>query len=416
MKYLYLFTFLLFASLSLSAQSNYKPGYVVDLKNDTLKGFIGYKDWEINPKAFTFKSNLNQSPTQKFSLDDANAFGVIGIEDFRKFVFSKSNSVTDINKLEVGIDTSRTLDTAFLKVIVRGKNVSLYSFTDNIKTRFYTTTDKDHEPQELDYYVFHQIYNNANTLTVYTFRDQIKSIASNYETNNAKLANKIRYAYYRESDLRAIVELMNGEKPQSVKQSGVSGIRYFVGAAARFSKLETGGGETFFPDGTNASSTSPVLSGGIDIYTNKHTQKIIFRAEINLSSDHYNIPPTVINGGGTTGTLDFRQNTAQLTPQIIYNIYSTNNFKILIDAGVSLNFSSYSKHTYTMNFNNVSTIHNENYPDFEKFFAAFNAKAGFVIGKKIEVYASHAFSAPISQFGSAPANVSYYQAGLNYLF
>jgi len=416
MKYLYLFTFLLFASLSLSAQSNYKPGYVVDLKNDTLKGFIGYKEWGINPKAFTFKSNLNQSPTQKFSLDSVNAFGVIGIEDFRKFVFSKSNSVTDINKLEVGIDTSRTLDTAFLKVIVRGKNVSLYSFTDNIKTRFYTTTDKDHEPQELDYYVFHQIYNNANTLTVYTFRDQIKNIASNYDTNNTKLANKIKYAYYRESDLRAIIELINGENPQSVRQSGVSDIRYFAGAGARFNKLETGGGATFFPDGTNASCTSPVLSGGIDIFTNKYTQKIIFRTEVSLSSSHYNIPPTVINGGGTTATLDFKQNTAQLTPQIIYNIYSTSNFKILIDAGASLNFSSYSKHYYAMNFNNVSAIQRENYPDFEKFYFAFNTKAGFVISNKIEIYASRAFSAPISQVEAAPATVSYYQAGVNYLF
>jgi len=57
MKYFYLFAFLISVSLSSLAQSNYKPGYVVDLRNDTLKGFIDYKEWENNPKTFTFKSN-----------------------------------------------------------------------------------------------------------------------------------------------------------------------------------------------------------------------------------------------------------------------------------------------------------------------------------------------------------------------
>ena len=416
MKYFYLFIFFLLVSLSSFAQSNYKPGYVVDLKNDTLKGFIGYKEWENNPKEFTFKSNLNQSSPQKFSLGNSNAFGVIGIEDFRKFVFSKSNSATDINKLEVGIDTSRTVDTAFLKVIVKGKNVSLYSFTDNIKTRFYTTTNKDREPQELDYYVFHQIYNNANTLTVYTFRDQIKNIASNYDTNNIKLANKIKYAYYREGDLKTIVELINGEGSQSTQQSSVSAVRYFVGAAARFSKLETGGGQTFFPDGTNASSTSPVLSGGINIYTNKYTQKFIFRTEINLAHNHYYIPPTAINGGGTTATIDFKQFTASVAPQIIYNVFSTREFKFFIDGGVAINFYSYNKYDYVMNFNNVSTISKHNFPGFEKNSFAFITKAGFVIYNKIELYASRAFSSPLSQASGATATISYYQAGLNYLF
>jgi hypothetical protein len=32
-----------------SAQSNYKAGYVINLKGDTLKGFINYKEWNQNP-------------------------------------------------------------------------------------------------------------------------------------------------------------------------------------------------------------------------------------------------------------------------------------------------------------------------------------------------------------------------------
>jgi len=416
MKYLYLFVSLLFISLSSSAQSNYKSGYVVDLKNDTLKGFIDYKEWEKNPKSFTFKSNLNQSQPQKFSIDNANAFAITGAEYFQKFIFTKSMGATDLNKLSVHIDTSRALDTSFLRIATTGKNVSLYGFTDDNKTRFYTVSHKDHQLKELDYYIYYRASDNNTFQTIYTFRSQLQDLADSYNIKSHKLDEKLKYANYQERDIKAIVELINGENSQDTKQSSVSGVRYFAGAGARFNKLETGGGATFFPNGTNVSITSPVLSGGIDIFKNKYTQKIIFRTEINLSTGHYTIPATVINGGGTTATLDFKQNTAQLAPQLIYNIYSTNNFKISIDAGVSLNFSSYSKNSYVMNFNNVSTIERENYADFEKFYFAFNTKVGFVIGNKIELYVSRAFSSPISQAVATPATISYYQAGLNYLF
>jgi len=414
MKYVYLFAFFLSVSLSSFAQSNYKPGYVVDLKNDTLKGFIDYKEWENNPKAFTFKSNLNQSP-QTFTNKTANAFGITGIEHYHKFAFSKSNSTTNINTLHVGVDTSRSSETTFLKVIEQGKKVSLYSFTDSVKTRFYISTDKNVNPRELDYYVFYVVYNSNSYQTAYTYRDQLNEIVSYNDITNPQLSTKIKYAYYKESDLKAIVELINGEKPETTKQSGVSGIRYFAGAGARFGKLETGGGATFFPEGTNASSTSAFLSGGVDILTNKYTQKFVFRAEINLSKDHYIIPPTPLNGIGTTGELNIKQTNAQLSPQIIYNIYSTNNLKVFIDGGVNLNFSSYSG-SYIMNFNNTSTIEKKNYPEFEKFYLAFNTKAGFVISNKIELYVSRGFSAPITQAQATPASVSNYQAGINYLF
>ena len=414
MKYVYLFVFFLSVCLSSFAQSNYKPGYVVDLKNDTLKGFIDYKEWENNPKAFTFKSNLNQSP-QTFTNKTANAFGITGIEHYHKFAFSKSNSTTNINTLHVGVDTSRSSETTFLKVIEQGKKVSLYSFTDSVKTRFYISTDKNVNPRELDYYVFYVVYNSNSYQTAYTYRDQLNEIVSYNDITNPQLSTKIKYAYYKESDLKAIVELINGEKPETTKQSGVSGIRYFAGAGARFGKLETGGGATFFPEGTNASSTSAFLSGGVDILTNKYTQKFVFRAEINLSKDHYIIPPTPLNGIGTTGELNIKQTNAQLSPQIIYNIYSTNNLKVFIDGGVNLNFSSYSG-SYIMNFNNTSTIEKKNYPEFEKFYLAFNTKAGFVISNKIELYVSRGFSAPITQAQATPASVSNYQAGINYLF
>jgi hypothetical protein len=155
----------------------------------------------------------------------------------------------------------------------------------------------------------------------------------------------------------------------------------------------------------------------MDIILNKHTQTFIFRTEIDFASNHYVVPPQVVNGSGTTGSLDFKQHTATLTPQLIYNLYSTNKLKVFVDGGFALNFSSYNKYYYMMNFGNGASVRKTgNYPEFEKFWVGFPVKAGVVISNTIEIYASHSFPTPITQVMGAGAADSYYQAGVNYLF
>jgi len=417
MKYLYLFAFFLSVSLSSFAQSNYKPGYVVDLKNDTLKGFIDYQEWEINPKEFTFKSNLNQSEPQTFSIDDANAFGITGAEYFQKFTFSKTTASTNLNKISVKLDTTRIQDTAFLKIIIKGKNVSLYSFTDKIKTRFYVLNSKDIQPVELGYYLYYLKEDNNAYQTLYMFRSQLQDLADNYNVKSEKLTPKIERAKYQEDDIKEIVGAINGGlSSQNFEPSNVSGFRALMGGAARFNQLVTGGGNVFFPDGTSANAVSPVVSVGIDYFINKHTQKVIFRVETELTSAHLTIPPTAVNGGGTTASLDFKQFNISLVPQLIYNVYSTDKLKVFINGGVGFNFSAYSKYNYLLNFNNVSSVANLNFPGFNKYYDDFRVKAGFVISNKIEIYASHSFSAPLTSSAAYSASISFYQGGINYLF
>lgn len=417
MKYLYVFISLLFISLSSSAQSNYKPGYVVDLKNDTLKGFIGYKEWENNPKSFTFKSNLNQSRPQKFSVDDANAFGISGAEHFQKFIFSKTTAPDDFDKILVHLDTSRVLDTSFMKIVIKGKNVSLYSFKDLIKTRFYILNNKKHQPEELDYYNYYAKDNENKYQTLYIFRAQLQDLADIYNVKGAELAGKIKYAKYKESDIKDIVAFINGGiSSQNLESNNVFGFRIFAGAAARFNKLVLRGGSTFFPDGTGTDVSSPVVSAGIDFFINKHTQKVVFRTEVELSSAHYTVPLTEINGNGTKASIDFKQLNISFVPQLIYNVYSKDKFKVFINGGIAFNFSSYNQYYYLLNFNNISTSRRPNYPGFSRYYNEGRVKAGFMIGGEIEIYGSHSFLAPLNGNEGSSASVSFYQAGINYLF
>jgi hypothetical protein len=90
MKYFYKLLFAAFLMPVISiAQSNYKPGYVVTLKGDTLTGLIDYREWNNNPKNIRFKNSHDNVPVN-YSTGDSHAFAVTGREYFERFVLPVS--------------------------------------------------------------------------------------------------------------------------------------------------------------------------------------------------------------------------------------------------------------------------------------------------------------------------------------
>jgi len=70
MKYkLLLICGVLFISLSLFGQSDFKPGYIITHENDTLRGFIDLKANSINSNHCDFKPNENTDPKTYFPKD-----------------------------------------------------------------------------------------------------------------------------------------------------------------------------------------------------------------------------------------------------------------------------------------------------------------------------------------------------------
>src|ERR1700744_3221214 len=131
-----LMTLLLLPIFSI-AQSNYKPGSVVDLKGDTIRGFVDYRSWDANPTEVSFKSSLGDSKPQRFTLNDISFFKVEGDAAYKKFSCSISMDETNTAHLGSGKDTSSRTDVVFLKVLQTGSNLALYTYTDALKTRFY---------------------------------------------------------------------------------------------------------------------------------------------------------------------------------------------------------------------------------------------------------------------------------------
>jgi len=396
------------------AQNNYKPGYAVDLKNDTLKGYINYREWRNNPKSFIFKSDLNGKATQKFSVNNSKAFGVTNLEYYQRFdnvQISKGN--VDAGSLTSVIDTSYYTDTVFLKVITVGKNVSLYSLSDNVKIHYFIEDNKHGQVKELDYFLY---LNNNSIQTVYAFRKQLTALALNYKPGNTELIEQAERADYSESDIKAIVYQINGGENLQFQQEKPSGLRFFAGAGVKANKLTFRGDNGPFPDGTNRSSTFPVISGGADFIVNKNTNKIIFRAEVMVTDNKYDFSTSTPTSLIVSTNLKIKQLNVLAVPQVIYNFYSANDLKAFFDAGIAFNFSFYNNYNYVTNYFDQTTETQNKYPQFEKAWPSFPLKAGLMIGNKLEIYATYWFSASIISNLNYSADISSYQLGLNYMF
>ncbi|MGZ3814058.1 MAG: hypothetical protein ACXVJN_20060, partial [Mucilaginibacter sp.] len=77
MRVLYKLSVLFFLLPLISvAQSNYKPGYVVTLKGDTIHGFINYREWNKNPRQIAFKNDINGRKGEEFTIKNAKAFAI----------------------------------------------------------------------------------------------------------------------------------------------------------------------------------------------------------------------------------------------------------------------------------------------------------------------------------------------------
>jgi hypothetical protein len=204
----------LLAPLFSTAQSNYQPGLVVTLKGDTLRGFINFKEWDNNPRYIFFKTDPLGTPS-KFTVKDIRYLrvNVDFLVEYQKYEGLISTDNIDIDKIHAERDSTFRLDTVFLKVLQRGKNLVLYSYSDDVKTRYFISENSADSPQELTYRIYYD-YNNSKTTgrTVYenNYKEQLYSIGVKANMMNDKLKRYISQADYTQIYLITIASRING--------------------------------------------------------------------------------------------------------------------------------------------------------------------------------------------------------------
>jgi hypothetical protein len=234
MKLLYFIILILLPSL-IFAQTNYQPGYIVKTTGDTVKGYIDYREWDQTPTSIKFSLNKSGSSIQRFNPGDVSGFGIYGME---KYISYSGNISADRNKfpdIPGNLDTTKVQATLFLKVIVEGNHLSLYSQTDETKIRFFIAESKA-LPVELKYYQYYDA--EHNTVERVFYRGQIIFYINKYKPNNNQLLETARNLPFEESSLAKITDKINEVKYSSKRiQGGKSNVRFFIGASAMYDKL-----------------------------------------------------------------------------------------------------------------------------------------------------------------------------------
>ena len=108
-------------------QKNFLPGYVINLKGDSVKGFINYRNWDTNPKKIDFKKSAD-GKIAYITPAGIKEFGVAD-ESYKSGIVEVDESYNDLISLTYSEEFKYRVDTAFLQTLVQGVK-SLYRYKD----------------------------------------------------------------------------------------------------------------------------------------------------------------------------------------------------------------------------------------------------------------------------------------------
>jgi hypothetical protein len=209
-KYFFVLPLLPFCGL---AQSNYQPGLIVNLKGDTIRGMIDYIEWEYSPKSILFKSDSLASP-QKFTVNQVKFFNVsVGhLAAFQRYVGPITTDKIDADHIQNGRDSSFKIDTVFLRLLQDGPRLKLFSYTDNLKTRFFIAGNFFEQPVELTYRMYWNTIDATDDRTTYetAFKGQLYDIGVKDQVMSPSLKAIISKSAYTEPDILKITSAING--------------------------------------------------------------------------------------------------------------------------------------------------------------------------------------------------------------
>jgi hypothetical protein len=411
MKHLYQALLIIFLFPLFSwAQSNYKAASVVNLKGDTIHGFIDYKEWENNPTSIDFKHSLN-TPVQKYTTADIRYFQINHFEAYQQYSGPVSTDETNLNRLSTGRDTSSRIDNLFLKVEQKGMYLTLFSYTDGLKTRYFIAEKGAAKPIELIYHLYLSTDGYNKSVEENKYKGQLIYLSSKFNNDNDGIRELINNASYNQ-DLIAVVEKINHYKKQASSHTK-SAVSFYVGISSGLTSVKPPADPGAFDHTPFDRKTStvnsylPKISLGINAYVNPDIGKLIFRTEVSVSQNNMKTYFRQYFYSDNKSELTLNQLTISFSPQILYNIYNSTPFKFYVEGGVNINYSKY-------NTNEVYDANGSEYPlAVQTYWFSIPLTAGIVLNSRIGIFVTYIIPTVIST-----ENYRFYsdQIGLNYIF
>lgn len=416
---------LLLSSTATFAQRNFKDGYIVNMKGDTLRGAIDFQDWENNPALIRFRA-ANGTVTDQTPAN-TKAFYVPQGGLYRTFTVNISHDVTSITRPTYTVDTAKTAATVFLKRLVTGKNIDLYAFHDNARKRFIVLDKKEGIPKEL---TFHFYIINAVQTVVNTYRNQLGYYTQVYSIYNDRMLARLEGVTYDEQGITPIINSINGAvsyndvkidepkaKPQKVVKQKVSDddpdkkpiVTMFAGVGLNSATLLYYGYNDLAENPKKNSTVLPQASFGIDFARDPDVSRLVVRLELSVYSGKLNAQSANAEKSADIFAVSVK-------PQLIYNLYVQDKLKVFVSSGFYYTFGSTSNLVYTVTNPRYNLINGQQ-PFYDKWLN-IPARAGVLVNKRFEIYASYLFPADMERGGalSYSTDLRFWQAGINYHF
>lgn len=395
------------------AQSNFQKGYVVTHSGDTLRGYVDYRERTVNPAFFTFKTEAGV--VKKYTLADCSAYGIDNMDAFERHEVNITLSKIATAELSSGPDLSTTMDTVFLKVILVGQHVTLFSYTDNVKERFYIRTKAMAMPQELIRQLYLKADQSTSIVTDDKYVRQLLMVMRDARGGVSDDEHQLLRLGYKVQDFKKIIALINR---QELVKSKYKRSRFFAGIGVTMTHASYSG-DNYLVGGESKKYYLPYFTAGIDIFSNPAIKKLVFRTELSFFMSKNEISISSTNPSNLLTSHSFDEKTLAFTPQIIYHVYNAEKIKVFIGVGVGMNYSKYSNNIYKQNSSFGTTVRNvvlEDYVDFEKFHFSLPVTAGVVVRKNIEVIAGYSFPSSLTNYVYYSVSSERYRIGVNYLF
>lgn len=410
------------------AQSNYKPGYIVNLKGDTLRGFIDYREWNSTPKLINFKTTIADVRPHQYTPAEIIFFTISGLETYIRYSGPVTMDATDVDHISHSRDTSMGTVTAFFRVLQKGKNLALYSYTDELKSRFYISEAPGYTIKELGYRLYYNYSGNdvngqkGVTVNENTYMKQLFALANKYEVLNDNLQWDIEHAGYNKDDLLSIVSKINNiSKAEYEKANALKGPAFnvFVGAGLNINNFSTPASSSYYAGGGRSqTSYGPAASLGVNIFANPTTRQLQFRIEAGITKSKYNYLYNLKVSPYIPFRASFDELAVSIAPQIIYNFYNAENFKIYGDVGIAFSVANFSNaYLGSQSQPNSATDIEANDPYvFRKTDDGFLLKVGVQVHKNWGVYLQYLTGIAVTQGGYFQMNSTCEQVGINYYF
>ncbi|MEM6767467.1 MAG: hypothetical protein AAF655_21180 [Bacteroidota bacterium] len=178
----------------LIAQKNFIPGYVIHLSQDTVRGYIDYRNWKHSPKTITFSEQIGSTPTS-YHPNELLEFSV-GQESYISAKVDLEVSSDKLSNLEENASENLRPEHIFLRVLFRGDKWLLYGSPKGEKDNFYINNDGEYELLVYKKY----LYTNASGTAIKENKTYIGQLTL-YLNDCEKIPAKLPIVTYTEKSL-----------------------------------------------------------------------------------------------------------------------------------------------------------------------------------------------------------------------